>query len=92
MCLQYTNLYFFSPIYDDNPGNKNKEKGNSAGLTWESHLHCFADEFLITHAHSFGTDSQGWVKKVWFAAPGAKLYLFCATLLHGVFSIFFENL
>ena len=33
MCLQYTNLYFFSPIYDDNPGNKNKEKGNSAGLT-----------------------------------------------------------
>jgi len=28
---------------------------------------------------------------VWFAAPGAKLYLFCATLLYGVFSIFFEH-
>jgi len=24
--------------------------------------------------------------------PGAKLYLLCATLLYGVFSIFFENL
>ena len=34
----------------------------------------------------------GWVKKVWFAAPGAKLYLFCATLLNGVFNFFFENL
>ena len=31
-------------------------------------------------------------KKVWFAAPGAKLYIFWATLLYGVFSIFFENL
>jgi len=30
-------------------------------------------------------------KKVGFAAPGAKLYLFCATLLYDVFSIFFEN-
>ena len=30
-------------------------------------------------------------KKVWFAAPGAKLYLFCAFLLYGVFSIFFGN-
>ena len=27
-------------------------------------------------------------KKVWFTAPGAKVYLFCATLLYG---IFFEN-
>ena len=28
-------------------------------------------------------------KKVWFTASGAKLYLFCATLLYGIFSIFF---
>ena len=34
---------------------------------------------------------QGESKKVWFAALGAKLYLFCATLLSAVFSIFFEN-
>ena len=29
-------------------------------------------------------------KKVWFVAPGAKMYLFCATLLYGVlcFNIF----
>ena len=32
---------------------------------------------------------QGESKKVWFAAPVAKLYLFCATLLYGVLSIFF---
>ena len=34
-------------------GNKNKEKGNGAGLAGESHPHCFADGFLITDAHSF---------------------------------------
>ena len=28
---------------------------------------------------------QGESKKVWFAAHGAKLYLFCATLMFGVF-------
>ena len=28
-------------------------------------------------------------KKMWLAAPGAKLYPFCATLLYGVFTIFF---
>ena len=39
-------------------GNKNKGKGNGAGLAWESQSHCFADEFLITHAHSFGSDTQ----------------------------------
>ena len=39
-------------------GNKNKGKGNGAGLAWESQSHCFADEFLITHAHYFGTDTQ----------------------------------
>ena len=30
-------------------------------------------------------------KKVWFVAHDAKLYLFVATLLNGVLSIFFEN-
>ena len=40
------------------PGNKNKGKGNDAGLAWESHVHWFADRFLIIHAHSFGTDPQ----------------------------------
>ena len=40
------------------PGNRNKGKGNGAGLAWESQSHCFADKFGITHAHSFGTDTQ----------------------------------
>ena len=39
-------------------GNRNKGKGNGAGLAWESQSHCFADKFDITHAHSFGTDTQ----------------------------------
>ena len=39
-------------------GNKNKGKGNGAGLAWESQSHCFADEFVITHAHSLGTGTQ----------------------------------
>ena len=39
-------------------GNKNKGKGNGAGLAWECQSHCFADEFLITHSHSFGTDTS----------------------------------
>ena len=39
-------------------GIKIKGKGNGAGLAWESQSHCFADEFVITHAHSFGTDTQ----------------------------------
>jgi len=39
-------------------GKRNKGKGNGDGLTWESQLHCFADEFGISHAHSFGTDTQ----------------------------------
>jgi len=33
-------------------------KGNGTGLAWESLSHCFGDEFGITHAHSFGTDTQ----------------------------------
>ena len=40
------------------PGNRNKGKGNGAGLAWESQSHCFADKFGNTHAHSFGTDTQ----------------------------------
>ena len=39
-------------------GNMNKGKGNGAGLAWESQSQCFADKFGITHAHSFGTDTQ----------------------------------
>ena len=38
--------------------NRNKGKGNGAGLAWESQSHCFADEFGITHAHSIGADTQ----------------------------------
>ena len=34
-------------------GNKNKEKGNGAGLAGESQSQCFADGFLISDAHSF---------------------------------------
>ena len=33
-------------------------RGNGAGLAWESQSHCFGDEFVITRAHSFGTDKQ----------------------------------
>ena len=39
-------------------GIKIKGKGNGAGLAWESQSHFFADGFVITHAHSFGTDTQ----------------------------------
>ena len=38
-------------------GNRNKGKGNGAGLAWESQSHCFADEFGIPYMHSFGTDT-----------------------------------
>ena len=48
------------------PGNRNKVKGNGAGLAWESQSHCFADKFGITHAHSFGTDTQHDYSKVNF--------------------------
>ena len=27
-------------------------------LVWHGQSHPFADEFVITHAHSFGTDTQ----------------------------------
>ena len=40
------------------PGNKNKGKGNGAGLARESQSDYFADEFVITHAHCLGTDTQ----------------------------------
>ena len=39
-------------------GNRNKRKGNGAGLALESQSHCFADEFGIPYTHSFGTDTQ----------------------------------
>ena len=39
-------------------GNKNKGKGNGAGPAWESQSQCFSDEFVITHEHSYGTDTQ----------------------------------
>ena len=39
-------------------GNRNKGKGNGAGLAWESQSHCFADEFGIPYIHSSGTDAQ----------------------------------
>ena len=42
-------------------GNKNKVNGNGTGLAWEYQSHCFADGFLITDAHSFGTDTHTWL-------------------------------
>ena len=39
-------------------GNRNKGKGNGAGLAWESQSHCFADKFGKPYTHSFGTDTQ----------------------------------
>ena len=38
-------------------GNRNKGKGNSAGLAWESQSHCFKDEFGIPYTHPFGIDT-----------------------------------
>ena len=35
------------------PGNRNKGKGNGAGLAWERQSH-----FVISHAYTFGTDTQ----------------------------------
>jgi len=39
-------------------GNRNKGKGNGAGLAWESQSHCFANEFGIPYTHYFGTDTH----------------------------------
>ena len=40
-------------------------KGNGAGLVRESQSHRFADEFVITHAHSFGADTKrDYVKEI----------------------------
>ena len=37
-------------------GNRNKGKGNGAGLAWESQSHCYADKFGNPYtAHTFGT-------------------------------------
>ena len=51
--------------YKCDSGNKNKGKGNGAGLAWESQSHCFADEFPLTHAHSFGTAHKHDVSAPW---------------------------
>ena len=52
---------FFKPLKSfkpSGPGNRNKGKGNGAGLARESQSHCFADGFLIIHAHFFVTDTH----------------------------------
>ena len=36
-------------------------KGNGAGLAWESYSHCFADEFVIIHAH---THAVNWYRLI----------------------------
>jgi len=67
--------------------------------TWE-----FSDDFKwkssSTHAAFFHEHNHCSIpalsyrvsqKKVWLPEPGEKLYLFCATLLYGVFSIFYKN-
>ena len=41
-----------------NPGNRNKGKGNGAGVPWESQPHCFVGKFGNPYTHSFGTDTQ----------------------------------
>ena len=57
-------------------------------------INCFSISKKIDFTSLFGLLDykdlyiQGESKKVWFVAPGAKLYLFCATLLIGVFSKF----
>ena len=60
MCTEYWDRPHLLNVFEEySPGNRNKGgKGNGAGLAWESQSHCFADEFGITHAHSFGTDTQ----------------------------------
>ena len=39
------------------PGNRDKGKGNGAGLPWESQSHCFADELhtLLVQKHNMTT-------------------------------------
>ena len=62
LCSQNMGIRGQTAIYSNfrlitEPGNTNKEKGNGAGLVLESQSHCFADEFVITHAH-FLVDTQ----------------------------------
>ena len=48
-------------------GNKNKGKGNGAGLVWESQSHCFADEFVTsyyTHTLLVQTHNMTTVKEI----------------------------
>ena len=39
-------------------GNRNKGKGNCAGLAWESQSYGFADKFGKRYTHSFDTDTH----------------------------------
>ena len=60
-CVQdSTRIKYQCVLYTSTVGQgiKIKGKGNGAGLAWESQSHCFADELVITNAHSFGTDTQ----------------------------------
>ena len=50
-----TRQLFQQPI---NPGNRNKGKGNGAGVAWENQSHCFADHYGKLYKHSSGTDTQ----------------------------------
>ena len=44
----------------------------------------------VNQTYTFTYIHTGGVKKVWFAAPGAKMYLFCATLMYVVFHYFLK--
>ena len=46
-------------------GNKNKGKGNGAGLAWESQSHCFADQYVkLTHTLLVQTHNIITVKEI----------------------------
>ena len=50
--------------------NKNRWKGNGAGLARESQSHCFADQYGKLYTHSFGTDTHTHdVSALWEWAP-----------------------
>ena len=43
----------YHPARKLNPGNRNKGKGNCAGLAWESQSHCFAHNCSVNFTHTF---------------------------------------
>ena len=45
-------------------GNRNKGKGNGAGLAWESQSHRFADEFGTTYTLLVQTHNMTTVKEI----------------------------